>query len=176
MDNRFSRSLENSTIFVVDDNSTSLDQVKASLPKSYEVFPLQSAELMFKLLMKKKPDLILLDVDMPAMDGFEAIKILKSDRDNSSIPVIFLSSRSDTDSLRYGLELGAADFLTKPVLPKLLQKNVELHLAVIAQQQLLESQQLALDDSKNELISLKRGYKLLLGSPDAELELAAMIN
>jgi putative two-component system response regulator len=174
--NRVTRSPENSVIFIVDDNLANLDVTKASLPKTYEVFPLQSAEQLFKILPKKTPDLILLDVEMPVMNGFETIKILKSEKMTSSIPVIFLSSLTDTESLRQGLELGAADFLTKPVLPKLLQKSIELHLAVIAQQHLLESQQRALDDTNVELTNLKKGFNSLVGSKDSENEINPLAN
>ncbi|MDR1052231.1 MAG: response regulator [Deltaproteobacteria bacterium] len=168
MFSRLSRSPENSVIFIVDDNLSNLDATKASLPKSYEVFSLQSAEKLFKILARKTPDLILLDVEMPVMNGFETIKILKSEKKTSSIPVIFLSSLTDTESLRQGLELGAADFLTKPVLPKLLQKSVELHLSVIAQQNLLESQRRALDGNDAELSSLRKGYDTLVGGHDGK--------
>ncbi|MDR0355383.1 MAG: response regulator [Deltaproteobacteria bacterium] len=169
MNNRSDFSDKFSTIFVVDDNKINLEIIKASLPKTYEVFLIQSASKMFQLITKKQPDLILLDVDMPTMSGFEAIKILKSQPETQPIPVIFLSSRSDVKSLQLGLELGAADFLVKPVQPKLLLKNVELHLSVIFHQKVLERQQKTLDSNKKELNNYKNDFDILLNPQNSFL-------
>ena len=83
------------TIFIVDDKDTNLLLAKTALEGLYKTFALPSAERMFKLAEKITPDLILLDVDMPEMDGFEAMKILKNDEKLKSIPVIFLTGKND---------------------------------------------------------------------------------
>jgi len=102
------------TIFVVDDNDTNLLMAEQALEGQYNVMTLPSAEKMFALLPKVTPDLILLDIGMPGMDGFEALQRLKADQGLASIPVIFLTGMSDATVEARGLELGAFDFITKP--------------------------------------------------------------
>jgi putative two-component system response regulator len=162
MNKRATLSVQNSTIYVVDDNFSNLELVKSSLPKSYEVFLVQSAEKMFRLLSRKEPDLIILDLDMPLMNGLEALKILKADKKTSHIPVIIFSGRTDIDSLRQGLKLGAADYIIKPALPKLLQKSVELQLSVLAQQKVLESQQMVLESNQEEMENFEKNFESLV--------------
>jgi putative two-component system response regulator len=116
------------TIFVVDDNLTNLVVAKRLLAKDYRTFTMSSAERMFTLLEKLTPDLILLDIDMPVMDGFEALAALKADEKFKGIPVIFLSAREDTESRMHGYELGAADFVSKPFSPPELINSIEAHL------------------------------------------------
>ncbi|MDR0355384.1 MAG: response regulator [Deltaproteobacteria bacterium] len=159
MNKRSSISIINSTIFVVDDNRQNLDLIKSSLPKSYEVFLIQNSQKLLELIYKKVPDLILLDIDMPELSGFEAIKAIKSDPKLTSIPIIFLSGRTDADSLRTGLELGADDYIIKPVLPKLLQKSVELQLSVVAQQRLLKSQLKVLDNNAQQIEAFETDFE-----------------
>jgi putative two-component system response regulator len=116
------------TIFIVDDNDTNLMAAKEALEGKFKSFALPSAEKMFKLAEKIKPDLILLDIQMPEMDGFEAIQILKSDERLKSVPVIFLTARQDTDTEKRGFELGAIDIITKPFSPPLLIERIEKHI------------------------------------------------
>ena len=116
------------TVFIVDDNDTNLITAKTALNGTYRTFALPSAERMFKLIEKITPDLILLDVDMPEMDGFKAITILKSDEKLKSIPVIFLTAKNDVESEIYGFELGALDFINKPFSPPVLIKRIETHI------------------------------------------------
>ena len=101
-------------IFVVDDNATNLTTVEELLENHYRVIALSSAEQMFKALEKFKPDLILLDVAMPEMDGFEALKKLRANSEHADIPVVYLSGLVDHVSEEHGLELGARDFVPKP--------------------------------------------------------------
>ncbi|MCL2442737.1 MAG: response regulator [Treponema sp.] len=77
------------TIFIVDDSDTNLSMAEAALENHYRVMTMPSAEKMFMLLDKVIPDLILLDIEMPVMDGFEALGLLKSSILWSSIPVVF---------------------------------------------------------------------------------------
>jgi putative two-component system response regulator len=112
-------------IFIVDDNDTNLMTAKTALEGKYKTFALPSAEKMFKLAEKIKPDLILLDIQMPEMDGFEAIQILKSDEKLKSVPVIFITARMDKDTETRGLELGAIEFITKPFSPPFLIERIE---------------------------------------------------
>ena len=118
-------------IFVVDDNEANLTACKQVLKSHYVVYPALSAAKMFDLLKHVKPELILLDVEMPEMDGFEAIKILKNNEDFCDIPVMFLSGREDSASETEGINLGAADFIQKPFNSALLLKRIETHLSLI---------------------------------------------
>ncbi|MCL1993441.1 MAG: response regulator [Spirochaetes bacterium] len=116
------------TIFVVDDNDTSLLAAKAALDGRYKVYALPAAEKMLKLAEKILPDLILLDVVMPEIDGFEAMRRLKADERLKQVPVIFLSGKDDEESEKQGLELGAAGFIHKPFSRLALIEQLEAHL------------------------------------------------
>jgi len=88
---------------------------------------------MFNLLKNNTPAIILLDIDMPEMNGYEAIKILKSKAETKDIPVIFLTAKNESDDELEGLSLGAIDYITKPFNPALLLKRIEVHLLVEGQ-------------------------------------------
>ena len=118
------------TIFVVDDNDTNLSVAKSALKENYRVMPLPSAAKMFALMDKITPDLILLDIEMPEMDGFEALKKLKASPVQSGIPVIFLTSMSDSDTEARGFELGVVDFITKPFSEPVLLNRIKTHLNI----------------------------------------------
>ena len=117
-------------IFIVDDNETNLTVAEDSLIKHYKVIALPSAAKMFEALSKFMPDLILLDVEMPDMDGFEAMKKLKSSDRYANIPVIFLTGLSDAESEAYGIELGAVDFIMKPFTEPVLINRIKKHLDI----------------------------------------------
>jgi len=109
---RASRGLKK--IIVVDDVNFSLMMTKTALKNYYDVYPVQSVEALFNLLEKITVDLILMDVNMPGIDGFEGIKQLKADERYAEIPVIFLTSKSDKSSIVKGISLGAVDHVPKP--------------------------------------------------------------
>jgi len=116
------------TIFIVDDNDANLLLAKNALEGLYETFAMPSAARMFKIMEKISPDLILLDVDMPEMDGFEALEMLKSNERLKNIPVIFLSGKYEQESEQQGRELGAAGFIRKPFSPPDLIQEIEKHI------------------------------------------------
>ena len=122
--------LTRSTIFIVDDNETNLTMAEEVLMEKYRVVALSSAAKMFKALDKFKPDLILLDVEMPDMNGFEAMKKLKDIEMYADIPVIFLTGLSDATSEAYGIELGAVDFIMKPFTEPVLLNRIKKHLDI----------------------------------------------
>ncbi|MDR1732783.1 MAG: response regulator [Synergistaceae bacterium] len=130
---------ERKTVVLVDDNITNLNTGKAILKEKYKVFPVQSGPDLFELLEKVSPDLILLDIEMPGMDGYTAIRKLKADDDLKSIPVIFLTALSDPGSELEGLDLGAVDYISKPFSAPLLLKRLENHLTMAEQRKTLES-------------------------------------
>ncbi|MDR3148169.1 MAG: response regulator [Treponema sp.] len=124
-------------IVLVDDMLTNLKIGSKALIDAYDVFTVPSAEKLFRIIKKISPDLILLDIDMPGMNGYEAIKILKADSRTRGIPVIFLSANNDPACESEGLSLGAVDFVNKPYCPQTLLKRVETHLRVESQRRLI---------------------------------------
>ncbi|MDR0828078.1 MAG: response regulator, partial [Desulfovibrio sp.] len=142
---------EQPVIVIVDDNIANLRLAKNALEGTYEIFTLPSAEKMFDLLKRNKPALILLDIEMPIMDGYAAIKILKQDTETRDIPVIFLTGKEDEESELVGLSLGAVDYISKPFMPRLLCQRVDLHLTMEAQKHKLEDQTRILEEKRLEL-------------------------
>ncbi|MDR2570079.1 MAG: response regulator [Oscillospiraceae bacterium] len=132
------------TIFIVDDNDTNLTMAKDALKKHYRVMTLPSAKGMFTLLERVIPDLILLDIKMPEMDGFEALNLLKEDAVHADIPVIFLTNLSDTATEARGFQLGVVDFIIKPFSEPVLLNRIKSHLDIdtIIRERTAELQQL----------------------------------
>lgn len=118
------------TIFVVDDNDTNLYNAQKALSNAYKVYTLPSVADMFELLENITPDLILLDIQMPEMNGFEALKILKENEKYRDIPVIFLTSQIDADTEVHGFEMGAIDFIPKPFSELVLLNHIKSHLEI----------------------------------------------
>ena len=111
-------------ILAVDDTPENLDTVKSILVPDYIVKAAINGMVALKIAGRKPPDLILLDIMMPGMDGYEVCRQLKSDSGTANIPVIFLSGDQDSSSKAKGLELGAADFVTKPIDPVILKASI----------------------------------------------------
>jgi putative two-component system response regulator len=139
------------TVFVVDDDLTSLAVAKVALKERYNALTVNSGAQLLKILEKSIPDLILLDIDMPDTDGYETIKALKSNIRTADIPVIFLTAHSNSESELTGITLGAVDYIIKPFSAPLLLKRIEMHLTVDAQKHLLESQKYLLESQNHEL-------------------------
>jgi len=118
------------TVFVVDDSDTNLSMAENALDDHYRVMTMPSAAKMFSLLEKVIPDLILLDIDMPEMDGFEALSKLKTESIWANIPVMFLTGRTDAEVEVRGFELGAIDFVTKPFSDSVLLNRIKTHLDI----------------------------------------------
>jgi len=126
---------ERKTIFLVDDDATNLAVGSDTLDKHYDVLTFNSGARLLKTLEKTAPDLILLDLAMPEMDGYEVIKRVKNKPETAHVPVIFLTAKSDSESELEGLSLGAIDYIIKPFSPPLLLKRIEVHLLVESQKQ-----------------------------------------
>jgi len=127
-----------SKICLVDDNMTSLTIARDMLKSSYKVYPSPSAAKFFELIESVTPDLILMDVDMPQMNGYEAVKILKEDERFKDIPVIFLTAKDDEESELKGFELGAVDYITKPFHPAIIKARITTHLTIVEQRRIIE--------------------------------------
>jgi putative two-component system response regulator len=120
----------NSIIMIIDDDEMCLDMGMEILKNKYTVYPVPSGDQALQILNKVTPDLILLDIEMPDMDGHEIIKKLKEGNETKDIPVIFLTSHTDPGNELDGLSMGAIDYVTKPFSPLLLIKRIENHLLV----------------------------------------------
>lgn len=121
-------------IMIVDDNITNLTAAKKALEKDYSIIPVVSGVKAIDFLQRVTPTLILLDIDMPGLDGFETIKIIKSNEKTKDIPIIFLTAKDDTGSELEGLTLGAVDYITKPFSIPLLLQRVRIHVELVRQQ------------------------------------------
>jgi len=135
------------SILIVDDNLVSLKQINAQLSEVYDVSLAKSGELALQICAKERPDLILLDVEMPDMDGYETIARLKEDPELRHIPVIFLTGNHDTATEVRCLESGAMDFITKPANAGILRHRIDLHLEFSAYQLRLEHMVKELEDN-----------------------------
>ena len=120
--------IERKTIFLVDDDATNLTIGKIALAERYKVLTLDSGVRLLKILEKSIPDLILLDVEMPVMSGYETLKILKSQNETKHIPVIFLTAKIGNEHRTEGLSCGAVDYITKPFSSQHLLQQIEVHL------------------------------------------------
>jgi len=129
---------EKKLVLLVDDNPANLRIGKNVLAEKYTVATCPSAEKMLGLLENNTPAVILLDVDMPEMNGYEAIKILKSKPETKNIPIVFLTARTESDDELTGLSLGAIDYITKPFQPPLLLKRIEAHILLEEQRKELK--------------------------------------
>jgi len=157
------------TIFLVDDDATNLMVGKNVLGDSYNIITLNSGPTLFKFLQRVKPDLILLDITMPEMSGYDVMRQLKSDPETAEIPVIFLTAL-DSEEIEYeGLSLGARDFITKPFSPPLLLKRIELHLLVESQRQELVNYNNNLEDMVEEKLKTVVELKNIVLKTMAEL-------
>jgi len=128
----------NKKIIIVDDNAANLSVGRNLLKSFYEVYPAPSAAKMFEILERVIPELILLDVNMPEMNGYEAIKILKADPRFAEIPIIFLTANSDEESEMEGFDSGAADYVTKPFFGPLLLRRIANQLLIFQQKKDLQ--------------------------------------
>lgn len=126
-------------IMIVDDNVTNLTVARKALESIYNVIPVTSGQKAVQLLEKVAPALILLDIEMPEMDGFDTIKLIKANDATKDIPVIFLTAKDDGGSEVEGLKLGAMDYITKPFSIPLLLQRVELHIALVVQREELHN-------------------------------------
>jgi putative two-component system response regulator len=150
------------TVVVVDDNIANLKIAHSMLSEQYDTYALPSARTLFELLQKiTPPDLILLDIEMPEMNGYEATRILKEDTRLRRIPIIFLTSRRDEGSELEGFSLGAIDYITKPFSSALLLKRIESHLLIAAQKKELENYnknlELMVDQKTEKILTLQFG-------------------
>ncbi|HIJ87895.1 MAG TPA: diguanylate cyclase [Desulfuromonadales bacterium] len=138
MDKRF-------RILAVDDEYVNIQLIKSVLGGEYDILTAQNGHEAIDQIEQDKPDLILLDVMMPDITGFEVCKIIKADERFADIPVIFLTGLDTLEGQLQGLELGGIDYLTKPINLALFRLRVRNHLAVKEQRDLLVRQKAELE-------------------------------
>ena len=136
-------------VLAVDDTPENLDVVKGILAKDYTVKVAINGPMALKIVEKAPPDLVLLDVMMPEMDGYEVCRRLKADPVTRDIPVIFLTAMDQTSDEAMGFEAGAADYIAKPINPPILEARVRTHLAL-----------------KESLDALNEAYAIIKGQKD----------
>ena len=121
-------------ILVVDDEPANLMLLHNYLRDDYELAFARSGPDALDAAQKHRPDLILLDVMMPSMDGYEVLRRLRANPESVNIPVIFVTARGDQEGEEAGFSAGAVDYVTKPVKPRVLKARVRTHLALSDQQ------------------------------------------
>jgi putative two-component system response regulator len=134
-------------LLVIDDNLSLLKLMESQLGEKYDITLAKSGMLGLQICTRQRPDLILLDIEMPEMDGFKTMSLLKQNPYLSRIPVIFLSSHHDTAMEVRALKSGAQDFISKPVEKSILLHRIELHLGFSKYQSQLEETVRSLSDS-----------------------------
>ena len=120
-------------VMIVDDNKTNLIMAKKALEDLYEIVPVSSGQMALEFLeeMPEPPDIVLLDVDMPDVNGFYVISAMKNIQKLENIPVVFLTAQEDVTTELEGYSLGAVDYIRKPFTANILRKRVDVHIKFI---------------------------------------------
>ena len=138
-------SLSDNRILIVDDSKANVDLLVSALGKKYKLSVAMDGNAALSQARENAPDLILLDVMMPVMDGFEVCSRLKADPSTNSIPIIFITALDESDSVTKGFKLGAVDFITKPFRISELNARVHTHLSLRNAMMALSDQNRILD-------------------------------
>jgi len=133
-------------ILAVDDTPTNIDIVEEVLSETYLVQAAVNGSIALKIIEKRKPDLILLDIMMPEMDGYEVCQRIKANDSLKDIPVIFLTAKAEVEDETKGLALGAVDYITKPISPPILKARVSNHLQLKSSKDFLKRQNEILEE------------------------------
>ncbi|MEG3640375.1 diguanylate cyclase domain-containing protein [Magnetococcus sp. PR-3] len=126
-------------ILIVDDVPSNIQIIRQVINPEHQVFFATNGPSALQLAKEKQPDLMLLDISMPEMDGFEVCRRLQRQEETSDIPVIFITALEDEADELKGLQLGAVDFITKPIRPAIVSQRVDNHLKMRRLQQELEA-------------------------------------
>jgi diguanylate cyclase (GGDEF)-like protein len=119
---------QTSTVLVVDDTPNALELIATMLGTEHKVLTAGDAETALKIALQEEPDLILLDIRMPGTDGYQLCRMLKADPVTREIPVVFVTAMDEEREEAKGLELGAIDYITKPLSPPILRARVRNHI------------------------------------------------
>lgn len=154
-------------ILAVDDTEMILDGVVETFGNQYEVIAVTDGASALRAVKKSPPDLILLDIVMPGMDGHEVLRRLKADEATRSIPVIFLTSLDDEKDEVKGLQMGAADYITKPLNPAVVRARVRNYIELKDHQDRLEAM---VAERTAGLVEANAALKALLRQRDQDKE------
>ena len=145
-------------LLIVDDEPTNIHILSNILSGDYEIRAANNGQRAIEAAKSQAPDLILLDMIMPGLDGLQVCKLLQEDEATKDIPVIIVTSMSDPANEELGLRAGAVDYISKPVSPPIVKARVKIHLqnrlTVRFLEGLLSSQTTTLEDAKNQAQSL----------------------
>ncbi|MCK5717876.1 MAG: response regulator [Thiomargarita sp.] len=148
---------DHDTLLLVDDEPTNLDILQHYLEKlNYTIVRAATGKEALAQVKKSKPNLILLDIMMPEMDGFETCKALKANEDTCDIPVIFMTALSNLEDKIKGLKVGAVDYITKPIEYKEVSARLNVHLTLQKMQGVLQQQKIAIEQKNIELQNKNR--------------------
>ena len=171
---------EKDIILVVDDQPVNLKVVSTVLSKDYTISIADSGIKALKILEKMKPSLILLDVMMPEMDGYEVIQKIKSNDELKEIPVIFLTAKNDIDDVVRGFDYGAVDYITKPFNMREISTRIKNHLGLFNAKKQIAIQNQELAEANQRLLEtqeeLKRRNEDLIFAHDSIEEYAYKVN
>ncbi|MBF0380509.1 MAG: response regulator [Magnetococcales bacterium] len=160
------------TILVVDDTTENIDVMKGILSPYYKIQAAKDGKLAIMIAKSaNKPSLILLDIMMPGMDGYEVCKTLKEDEQTRDIPILFVTAKSGVEDETKGFDLGAVDYLVKPVSQPVVLARVKTHIEMNAQRMLLDDQKKLLEDQV-----AKRTEQLLKRNVELEVTRIEVIN
>jgi putative two-component system response regulator len=123
-------------VLAVDDEASNLQLLRQILQDDYRMLFAKDGARALELVRQERPDLVLLDVMMPGMSGYEVCAALKADAATAGIPVIFVTALSDTADELEGFEVGAVDYITKPVSPPIVRARVRTHLSLVRMEEL----------------------------------------
>lgn len=126
-------------ILAVDDEATNLQLLRQILQDHYRLLFAKDGARALELARQEQPDLVLLDVMMPGMSGYEVCAALKANPATASVPVIFVTALTETDDEVEGFEAGAVDYITKPVSPPVVRARVRTHLSLVRMEELRAS-------------------------------------
>jgi len=165
-------------ILIVDDIPENIDVLGGILSDYKRIFALNGKSALKKAMSDKPPDLILLDIMMPEMDGYEVCKRLKSEQKTRDIPVIFISAKGEIEDETKGFEAGAVDYITKPVIPSIVMARVKTHLELknareqlkIKNNELIEAARLREDVERLTRHDLKNPLNSVIGYPKLIME------
>jgi len=175
--------VEKQTVLVVDDTPANIKVLMETLKDDYRIVAAVNGQRALQLAASDpNPDIILLDVMMPEMDGYEVCAKLKADAKTRDIPIIFVTAMSDTQDETKGLELGAVDYITKPISPPVVLARVKNHLELKKAREILKNQNLILEqrveERTREVLELQQSefdLRVAKEKVENELNIAAQI-
>ena len=129
------------TLLLVDDEPSNLHVLKQILQHDYHLLFARDSKKALKISKEQQPDLILLDIMLPDLSGFDVCKQLKQDTQTAHIPVIFVTSMSDSIDEAHGFDVGAVDYISKPVSPPIVKARIATHLSLVRAEELQETRQ-----------------------------------